>query len=110
MLNVLLPTVCLWATLRQLMVSSLTWTLRGIGTKMLGRKMKPVRTDPEDLTGMTDADVLTYLMKAYHLQKELQRIAKLSEAATARNNVERYYEEARHRMARSDPVLRGTRG
>lgn len=69
--------------------------------------MRKVMDDPNDLSRLSDSDVLTALMKAYVRQKDNQRLGKLQAAARDRDVVQKYYVEARRRMSGRDPVLIG---
>lgn len=72
--------------------------------------VRKVMNDPNDLTRLTDDELLVRMMKLYLQYTEYRRQDDLVAAAAGKVVVDLHRYEALRRMKRSDPVLRGANG
>ena len=72
--------------------------------------MRKVMTDPNDLTRLSDGELLGKIMNLAVEMSDYKRQQDHVGYAAARKVTERILTEAKRRMMRGDPVLRGARG
>jgi hypothetical protein len=72
--------------------------------------VRKMMDDPNDLTRLTDDEILVKMMKLYLQYTEYRRKDDLVAAAAAKTVVDLHRYEALRRMKRSDPVLRDANG